>query len=74
MFFSRGYLYSLSDFISRYTADQAQTISKNKWTWQRVIEHNFIHVFIFPLSLDSNVYAMQTSPRRRSPYDGICDV
>ena len=31
-FFLWGYLYSLSDFISRYTADQAQTISKNKWT------------------------------------------
>ena len=32
---------------------------------------NFIHSFIFLSSVDSNFYPMQTSPRRRSPYDGI---
>ena len=36
-----------------------------------IIMNYFIHIFIFPFSLDSNFYPMQTTPRRRSPYDGI---
>lgn len=35
---------------------------------------NVIHSLISPFSLDSNFYSTQTSPRRRSPYDGISSL